>query len=248
VANTVWNASDKSANVTLTGSNLIATATSGLQGGVRAVDRQITGKFYWEYTCNTITLTTTGVGLAWSALALNGAPTAITVGLCALIRTGNVYVDGGAVSGIAFGTITSGTLVGIAFDPVARLVWFRLGAAGNWNTSASANPATGTGGIAVTGIGGGIPAYPMAWFGAVNDQVTANFGDTAFVGAVPSGFTSGFTAGVTSSTNAIATQSAVEHWLTTNPRAQVTQVALEQWATVTAALPSTQGARAMVLA
>ena len=145
---------------------------------------------------------------------------------------GTVYVDSVSMGTNLLGTISNGTVVCFAFDVDARLIWMRSGAAGNWNGSASANPATGVGGF-LTGLGRGIPAYP-AFFGAASaEAVTANFGDTAFAGTVPSGFTSGFTAGVTSPTNTLATQSAVEHWLATNPDAQITQVALEHWASTT---------------
>jgi anti-sigma factor RsiW len=69
--------------------------------------------------------------------------------------------------------------------------------------------------------------------GTVTSQgVTANFGDSAFVGAVPAGFTSGFTAGASIPTNTLTTQLAAEQWLSTDPRAQLTQVAVEQWASV----------------
>lgn len=70
-----------------------------------------------------------------------------------------------------------------------------------------------------------------------SDAVTANFGDTAFTGAVPSGFTSGFTAGASIPTNALATQIAAEHWFSTNPDMQLTQVAVEQWAAVSTVNP-----------
>jgi hypothetical protein len=119
-------------------------------------------------------------------------------------------------------------VVCIAFDVGARLAWFRKGAAGNWNGSASANPAIGAGGVACT-LGDGIPLYPAVSFGGTGNVATANFGDTAFTGTVPSGFTSGFTSGTTSPTNAIATQVAVEEWFTTNVPVQVTQVSVEEW-------------------
>lgn len=65
-------------------------------------------------------------------------------------------------------------------------------------------------------------------------QITANFGDTAFVGEAtrPAGFTAGFTAGASIPTNALASQISAEHWLTTNPQAQVTQAFVEHWASV----------------
>jgi len=155
-----------------------------------------------------------------------------TIGVVSLQNSGTVYVDG-TNTGIVFGTVTSGSVVCIAVDCDARLIWYRIGAAGNWNTVASNNPATGVGGIAIFNLGRGIPLYPMASLTTSGDQVTANFGDTAFVGAVPSGYTSGFTAGASVPTNALASQALAEHWLTTNPDARITQVVLEHWASVT---------------
>jgi hypothetical protein len=59
-----------------------------------------------------------------------------------------------------------------------------------------------------------------------SDAITANFGDTAFAGSVPSGFTSGFVIG---NNYVINTQAAVEEWHAPSPDAQVTQLAAEQW-------------------
>lgn len=247
MANTTFNPSDKGANITLTGSNLIATLSSTGNQSVRAIDKQVSGKFYWECTGNTLAGSLAGVGIAAiTAVLANSLSSGASAGTCSLNRNaGQIYVDGTIVSGISLGAINSGTVVCVAFDCDARLIWFRLGAAGNWNASAPANPATGAGGVLTT-IGRGIPAYPAITLGNTSgDQITANFGDSAFTGTVPSGFTSGFTAGVTTSTNALATQAAVEHWITTNPDAQVTQVALEHWASVAAAVP---GSGALVYA
>ncbi len=229
MTNTTFNPSDKAASLTLSGGNLIATGTTGANAGVRAIDKQITGKFYWECTCNTFASSGSAVGVSSPTAALNaGLAFASPLGTCGLNRAGSVYSDGVQVAGIAFGTIASGTVVGIAVDCDARLIWYRLGAAGNWNASATASPVTGAGGVALS-IGRGIPVYPMVTSAALNDQITANFGGSAFTGTVPSGFTSGFTAGATSSTNALVTQAAVEEWYTTNAPAQVTQVAIEEW-------------------
>jgi hypothetical protein len=145
-------------------------------------------------------------------------------------RTGVVYVDG-VSTGINIGTIVSGTVVCIAYDVTNRLVWYRLGAAGNWNANATYNPATGVGGVSTT-PGVGIPAHPAVYVSQATEILTANFGDTAFVGAVPSGYTSGFTAGASVPTNAIASQALAEHWLTTDPDARITQVVAEHWASV----------------
>jgi len=232
MANTVWNGSDKSASVTLTGSNLIATSGAAGTFGVRAADKQITGKFYWEVTCNIITAANTGIGIMSPSASLSaGFFTSGFTGSCGLIRTGLIYLDGTNTAAAAFGTIANGTVVGIAFDVDARLIWFRLGAGGNWNNNAAYSPVTGTGGV-LTKLGLGIPAFPAAIFTANGDQTTANFGDSAFVGAVPSGFTSGFTSGASIPTNALTSQAIAEQWITTNPILQLTQTFVEQWATV----------------
>jgi hypothetical protein len=163
-------------------------------------------------------------------IAVGVSSGAASLGSFGLVHNGTLYNDG-VSSGLAFGTIANGTVVCIAVDTDARLVWFRLGAAGNWNTVASNNPATGVGGVSLS-IGRGIPIYPSVVLVSSGDQITANFGDTAFVGAVPSGYTSGFTAGASVPTNAIASQALAEHWLTTDPDARITQVVAEHWASV----------------
>jgi hypothetical protein len=240
MANTAFNPSDKFTSITLSGGNLIATANASSTGSVRAVDRQVTGKFYWECTFNTLGSITEGAGFLSGVAAINTGVTTVANGSVALMQSGRVYVDAVIQTLPNFGTITNGTVVCIAFDCDQRLIWFRLGAAGNWNNSAGANPATGSGGVPTT-LGRGIPLYPHVTLAQINNQFTANFGDTAFVGAVPSGYTSGFTAGASVPTNALASQALAEHWLTTNPQAQITQVMAEHWMSV-----STTGLQAVV--
>lgn len=230
MANTTWNPADKTAGTALTNANLTATASAG-GNGVRTVDRLVVGKYYWEYTFTTASNNACGVGIQGYSLSLGAQAGANTANLAIVNNTGSFCVN--TVTPVAFGVITSGTVVCFALDLDNRLIFARVGAAGNWNNSSTANPTMGVGGISVLWIGAAIPAYGlMTEQNGTNGAITANFGDSAFIGAVPSGFTSGFTAGVTSSTNALATQVAAEHWLTTNPDAQITQVALEHWASV----------------
>lgn len=42
-----------------------------------------------------------------------------------------------------------GSTVGIAVDITAKSIWFRTGS-GNWNNTASANPAAGAGGFSIS--------------------------------------------------------------------------------------------------
>ena len=210
MANTTWSGTDKSAGVTLTGSNLIATAT-GSGNWVRAADKQVTGKFYWECKPTVWGNGNTSVGFC---LAMVTTPAASAAGTCAVVRTGAINVNGVA-SGSTLGARAANDVIGIAVDFAARLAWFRVAPAGNWNGNVSADPATGVAGLACGAAGGvGIPGFPLAVLNASSESITANFGDTAFIGTVPSGFASGFTSGAAPPTNALATLVAVEHWAT----------------------------------
>lgn len=201
---TTWNPSDKAASITLSGGNLIATSNSITQGGVRTIDNQSAGQFYWEYTVNTLTAATNHyAGLAASTWNINasqglgsGSGTG-TTGVGLSTSSSIIYVDG-ASSGTNIGALASGGLICVAADFTAKRIWYRNGAAGNWNNNVANNPATGVGGISIPNLGGGtVPAYPALSMNHTNDRITGNFGDSAFTGAVPSGFNSGFVAGGT---------------------------------------------------
>lgn len=195
---TTLNPADKDTHITLSGGNLTAAGTAGWTGLVRSVKSQSAGKFYWEITFNA-TQSQSGVGVAIGSLAVatqtfSNAGT----GKAGLVQIGNVFVDGSATitvggvgsSNISFGTITSGTVICIAVDLTAKLIWWRLGAAGNWNNAAGRDPATGVGGASITNL---TTAYATDCFGGA-DTLISNFGATAFVGVVPSGFTAGWPA------------------------------------------------------
>jgi hypothetical protein len=240
MANTQWSTTDKSASITL--SNLNLTATTSSSGGVRAADRQVTGKWYFEGTFVVAPLISTAFGLAAQLCPIgSSSPSAsgnypqgnYVIGICS--GGGGEVVQNGAILVQSMGTITTGTVVGVACDLTASVpqAWFRIGAAGNWNGNASANPATGVGGFPLWGRG--IPVYPHCWLGQNGNQITANFGDSAFSGAVPSGYTSGFTAGATPALNEVLTQLGLESWHTFGGTIalQVTQTGIEVWATPT---------------
>jgi hypothetical protein len=245
MANTTWNPSDKTAGITLSGGNLVALASTGTQG-VRAADLQYTGKFYFEVTVNVNSGNNHCLGFvpAGTVLGTTFANNLVSsfAGRQAIVNSANssVYINGVIALSLSGTAWVAGTLVCIAIDLDAGLVWFREGAAGNWNTSASANPATGAGGVATGYVR--TPAYPVFQSTTSGQQVTANFGDTAFSGAVPSGFISGWPAGATAPSMAAAvTTTALEQWAAGNPTAQITSVAVEQWAT-----PTGSGVQALI--
>jgi hypothetical protein len=185
MANTTWSATDKTASVTLSLANLRATIAGG-PGGARGVDALTTGKNYWENTYTTLNTNSIACGIALSS----GSLTTPAAGIAYVQRsTGNIIING-STTGSTLGIIGAAAVIGIAVDFTAHLIWFRIAPAGNWNGSGTAAPGTGVGGLNTSTISSG-PLYPYMC-GAAGDVLTANFGDTAFSGAVPAGFISGF--------------------------------------------------------
>lgn len=264
MANTSWSTTDL-LHATLSGSNLTATGSGIISsgGGVRSVDAQFSGKYYWEVTATTWTIVGTGVGISLPGANFTTLGNTGTGGAM-LGHNGNINVNGtNVVTG--GGTQTSGTVVNLAIDLTAGLFWAKSTVMVNWNNSGTANPATGTGGVSLAALGGAHNLYPAVNVGSNGEALTANFGDSAFSGAVPTGFTAGFPSpGAPNAAQATQigleqwaqgtpgaqlTQAAIEMWApggTTTPLAVMTQMALEQWASVMAS--AGQQARAMILA
>jgi hypothetical protein len=193
-----WDAATVTA-VTLSGGNLVATntgTTSANQGArVATTSGKASGKHYCEITLTTviasagdnhsIALGTTGS--SYSNLTNFSSDGVVVDSPTGTARSQNAYL------GWNLGTLVQGDVICIAADLDNRRVWFRKGASGNWNGSGANNPATNTGGQLIPSSG---TVVPFAVFGGTNGvagQVcTANFGASAFSGAVPSGFTSGW--------------------------------------------------------
>jgi hypothetical protein len=184
--------------VTLSGGNLIATntgTTSADQGAhVAAASGKTTGKYYYEVTLTAYTggAPNLGMGIGTTSSTYTNMGNSATTGNV-VYKSGAIWANGGSTS-LTLGARSVGDILGVAVDLGARKIWFRVAPSGNWNGQAigSQNPATGTGGAT-------IPAGTMVPFvvyggslGAANNIWTANFGASAFSGAVPSGFTSGW--------------------------------------------------------
>lgn len=183
-AGTTWNPSDISTNVTLSGGNLTATASGN--GAVRATAAISSGKYYFEITMATWIGANPGPGVALASVTLPWINT--TAGVAYVDGFGNIRING-STSGSSLGTTASGNVIGCAVDRGANLIWFRKAAAGNWNGSGTADPATGTGGLSISAIAGSL--YPGVMFTNNTEQAVANFGGSSFVGTIPSGFTAG---------------------------------------------------------
>jgi hypothetical protein len=189
-----WDAATATA-ATLAGGNLAATntGTTSMDQGVKVANAagKTTGKYYFEGACTTkINGACLGFGIGTFASTYTFMGERATTGNVCYILDG--YCGTMWTYPFTIGAVAQGEAICIAADITNRRIWFRRGAAGNWNASATANPATNTEGQV-------IPAgtmVPFATFGGLNgvanNVITGNFGASGFAGAVPSGFTSGW--------------------------------------------------------
>ncbi|MGY4499170.1 hypothetical protein ACVWYH_003101 [Bradyrhizobium sp. GM24.11] len=183
-------------NVTLSGSNLVATntGTTSVNQGARLAlaSAKSSNKYYFEVTYTTSTTgANVGVGVGTTASTYTSMGNSAITGAECYMGTGNIW-SGGAYQHKTVGGFVFGNTIGVAVDFDNRAIWFKKLSGGNWNGSSGANPATNSGGVT-------IPAglyVPFVTFGGSSGgsggKFTANFGGSAFVGSLPSGFVSGW--------------------------------------------------------
>ena len=195
-------------NATLSGGNLIVTntgTTSTDQGAmVAAANGYTTNKYYFEYTVTTLAGGGgVGTGIGNTTSTYSGMSTNVQHGVTVFVGTGNVWVDTSGNTGYNIGTIVGGSTIGVAVDLINYRVWFRLGASGLWNGTSGHDPTIGDGTHGGFGITAGT-IIPIVTFGSglvgptgiSGNVITANFGASPFVGAVPSGYYPGWCAPV----------------------------------------------------
>lgn len=157
-----WNPSDKDADVTLSGGNLIASGTN--VGGVRATISKTSGKWTWE-----VTLTSTSgvfdvfLGIATSTYNLNTNLGAAVTGW-SLVQDDGAYFNNGFVDILSAYTTTAGDIITIALDMDAGTLTFYK------------NGTLLGGGALFTGITGTIFPALSIQFDTVT--LTTNFGPT----------------------------------------------------------------------
>lgn len=162
---TTWNPSDKSANITLSGGNLVATNTA--LGSVRGTVGKASGKWYWEVTVSTISVEAT-VGIGNSSATLTNNPGADVNGWGYISQGSKTTNNSASAYGAGY---SSGDVIGVALDMDNGTLTF-------YKNNVSQ-------GQAFSGITGTI--YPMVGEHS-GDVFTANFGTTAFTYAIPTGF------------------------------------------------------------
>lgn len=168
---TTWNPSDKNASITLSNGNLTAACSSGGSGGVRSVVGVSSGKWYWELTVNGSNAREI-VGSADSAYPLANV----------LGNSSNSYGYFAADGNKRNNSVSSayGATFGIN-DVISVLLDMDVGSIIFWKNGTSQGTAyTIVSGTQYAAFSGATASFP--------EQVTANFGASAFVYTPPEGY------------------------------------------------------------
>lgn len=171
----------------LTYSNGNATvSTNANTGGIRYARASTTtgktsGKWFVRFALSGTT-GTRGVGLGTSTVGGSNAVTGGTVGTQRFWWSGASLLTG-VTTAMGTNISTNNGSYELAWDASADLIWVRL-AGGSWNNNASADPASGTGGISTSGRAG---AALMPICGLPNVTTTSSAAIES--GTPPSGFT-----------------------------------------------------------
>lgn len=185
MSTTTWNPSDKSANVTLSSGNLVATVTATGPDGFRGTTSHATGKWYWEVLLgNTVGSQNDEVGVAnASATLTSGHYIGEDANGWSFDSSGNKVHS---ASRTAYGSATgSSNTVCVALDLDNGKIFFGIN--GTWQNSG--NPETGTN-PAFTSVSGTLLPAGSLRGGGGQRQHGGNFGATAFNYTMPVGFRS----------------------------------------------------------
>jgi hypothetical protein len=173
-AQATWNPGDKSANVVLSGGSVVATrGATGDVGAVRAIFPRNSGKWHFE-----IMVAAAGggfpnypnFGVANASASLTSVPGADT-NSAIYQEDGRVFFNGQIAQLATFG---DGDTVAVELDLDNDLLYFQI-------EGGSRSP-----GYDISAMTG--PVFPFATFRNTGNQVTANFGDTAFTITPTSGY------------------------------------------------------------
>jgi hypothetical protein len=184
---TTWNPSDKSAGITLSGGNLVATNSNGTGiDGVRSVD-STTGKVYFEIVW-TVYLVTAGGGAM--QIGIGNSSAVLTTTLLGQTTAAGYRDDSLALYNFgpnAVGSMNTGLNdnIGVAVDVPNKKMWFRKNG-GTWDVTGGDDPATNVGGLNFTGITGAIFAITNS--NAFSYASTAKFDSASWTYIAPAGF------------------------------------------------------------
>lgn len=184
---TVWNAADKSADLTLSNGDRTLTSTATSWKSARAVLGLSTGKYYFEMTMSAAHFV---LGMANGGAAIINSYIGSAASSAGLrTETGDNFTSGFDLAGTGPGGSAIAATYGIAVDLDARKIWMRKDAAAFPGTG---NPETGASPYWTYATP--LTLFPAASVFTLGGFVTLNAGQEAFVGAVPAGYTAGWSA------------------------------------------------------
>ena len=200
-----WDPTNVGATITLSGGNLIATATGSTWNSVLATKPHSTGtsgaKFYFEFTFNTVGSNGSIFGLGTSSTNLSnyaGVDTASYGFQCVSTTTTQVYWNSTTPFGInAWEACHNGDTYGIAIDLTGSnpKMWVKnITTGGQWNLGSGGtnDPTTGAGGFSLSSISGSLVFIFSGETPGAADQGTLNAGQSSYL--IPSGILSALTA------------------------------------------------------
>jgi len=183
-----WNPADK-LSVVLSNGNLTYANSGSTNQGVRSTIGKSSGKLYFEITnVSTASRNDTGFGIATSGFTFTTTASAGATFWTLVAANGGVFFNGVNQSK-NLGAMAANDIICFAIDLVNSRGWIRHNA-GNWLADVSANPATNTNGVDISGL---FPSNAAFILGTSNETInstagTLNVGATAFGETVPSGF------------------------------------------------------------
>ena len=193
-----WNFNDVGRTASLSSDHF--TFTVGVNGGlaltagVRSTSSHTTGKWYFEVTWTGPDLTTF-VGIANASWPVSASTDlGWDNNSISLYATDAVTLNGSVLLPSGIGE-QPGSVYGVAVDFDAKLIWFtatrmRHVAGFNWNNSATANPATSTGGVSFSSMNAGpyFIAGELDGAGSTPANLVLNAGVLGFIFPLPAGF------------------------------------------------------------
>jgi hypothetical protein len=181
---TTLNPADIGPNINLAVNNLAAGSSASVHNTGRAKDFKLTGRFYFESYCG-YSGGVIGIANAAQVLAATfpGGGGGNSIGVQAASPG---FIFNGAGTGTT-DAASAGDTSRWAVDLVNKRIWNGKIGTGKWNGSNLNDPATNVGGIDISSFvtGSGVTVA----FDPFSGSVTYNFGASAFVGAIPQGFT-----------------------------------------------------------
>jgi len=185
-----WNPSDKSSVYDLSNNNKRVTlnTSDSADNLVRSTTSYSTGKRHFGFKIGSTSGTQFGVGYVSAAYSVDGRYLGDGIRSLGFFQTGEVYAFAGLVGTVASYGVNDAIDFEVDFDN--ELVWIAVNG-GNWNNNGSADPASGTGGLDVTGnFYATSPPFIGAMMnnGSAGTNITLRVLSGSFSKAISSGF------------------------------------------------------------